>query len=68
MLLLVASSAIGRLELVQLGVSLGGEFSLLGFAVEIGSRAIVQGGMEIDPNLGIGIALIFRRRGGCCQA
>src|SRR5205807_1712009 len=64
----VAVLAKGRLKLVELGITLAGEFSLRGFAVEFGTRAIVERGVKVDPDLGIGITLGLRGGRRFCQA
>ena len=63
-----AALAVGGLVLVQLRIPLRREFSLWGLSVQIGPWAIIKRGVEIDPNLGVGIASIFRRRRGFGQA
>ena len=63
-----AALAVSGFVLVQLRIPLRREFSLRGLSVQISPRAIIKRGMEIDPNLGIGIAPIFRRRRGFGQA
>src|ERR1700730_12185264 len=65
----VAGLAIGGLELVQLRFALAGQFALGSLAIQIGSRAVVKSGLQIDPDLNIGIAFVFRRLvGGVGQA
>src|SRR5258708_25528897 len=58
----VAGLAVGGLKLVQLRIPLRCKFSLRSLAVQIGTWAIVKSRVKIDPNLGIGIASVFRRR------
>ena len=60
----VAGFAVARFELIQLRIALRHELPLRGFAVKVGSWAIVEGGVQINPNLGIRIpALVFLGRG-----
>lgn len=56
----IAGFSIGGLELIELCVALRFVFALRCFAVEIGAGAIVKRGVEIDPNLDIRIAFVFR--------
>ena len=46
-------------ELVELGIVLTGELAFRGLAIEFGSRAIVESRVCIDPDLCVGIPLIF---------
>ena len=55
----IAGFAVSGFKLVQLCVPLGGEFALWRLAVEIGPRAVIKRGMEIDPDLGVWVALVL---------
>src|ERR1700733_3586683 len=65
---LVAVLAIGRLELVQLSIALTRVSAFRSLAIKIRPRAIIQRRVQIDPDLGVGIALILRRFRRICQA
>ena len=56
---LVTGFAVGRLELVELGAALAGESALGRLAVKIGSGAVVERSVQIDPDLGVGIAVVL---------
>jgi hypothetical protein len=56
----IAGFSIGRLELIELCVALRLILTLRCFPVEVGAGAIVKRSVEIDPNLDIGIAFVFR--------
>src|SRR5450755_2017826 len=66
----VTGLAVGGLELVELRAALGGDSAFGSLAVEVGSGAVVERGVQIDPDLGIGIAVILGRgrRFGQAQA
>jgi len=55
--------AIRGFELVHLRIVLAGESAFWCFAIEVGTWAVVERGVQIDPNLGVGIAFVFRRLG-----
>ena len=48
--------------------ALAGESAFGRFAVEVGARAVVERGVQIDPDLSVGIAVIFGRGRGFGQA
>src|SRR5580698_7600454 len=64
----IAGLAIRRFELIELRVALAGEFSFRSFAVEIGSRTVVEGGVQIDPNLCIRVPVVLRGWRGLGQS
>ncbi len=55
----VTGLAIGGFELIQLRFALTGELAFWSLAIEIGTRAVVKGGVRVDPDLGVGIAFVF---------
>jgi len=55
---LLADLSVSWLKLVLLGVSLAGEPSISGFAIEIGSGAVIESGVDIDPYLSVRVAQI----------
>lgn len=65
---LIAGFPGGGFELVHLGVSLRRKLALGRFPVQIGARAVVERRVEINPNLNVRIAFVFRHRGRFGQA
>ncbi len=64
----VTGLAIGRFELVQLRISLAGEPAFRSLAIKIGTRAVVQSSVQVDPHLGFGIASVYRSLRSLSQA
>src|SRR5580704_10026663 len=48
-----------RFKLIQLRIMLAGEPAFLRFAVEVGARTIVERCVQVNPDLNIGIALVW---------
>src|ERR1700682_2893076 len=61
---LIASLARRRLELGLLRIPLSSQLAAFRLAIEISARTIVESGMEIHPNLSLGITNISGRRWG----
>src|SRR5580658_6345721 len=52
--------AIGGFELILLRIPLGGQLALRRLLVKIGTGAVIERSLQVDPNLDIGIALVLR--------
>src|SRR5271166_3310570 len=63
----VTRLTVGGFELVKLRIALAGDFALRRLAVKIGTGAVVQSRAQVDPNLRIRIATVFRSFGSLSQ-
>ena len=63
-----AGLAFSGLKLVLLSIPLGGKLSVSGLAIQVAAGAVVQGGVDIDPHLSVGIPHIDGRRRGFRQS
>ena len=56
---LIASLARRRLKLVLLRIPLSSQLAAFRLAIQIGARTIIERGMEIHPNLSLGVTNII---------
>src|SRR5208282_6719120 len=65
--LLVTALAFGGLELIDLRVAFRCELASISLAVEVGAWTVVERGVDINPDHGIGVACVHRSCGGFRQ-